>query len=131
MRRGSQPLVSTFEGHEYAGDWRSIKAETGCFFMPDYTSIGAERAWGLGVADGLFSWDAWPSGPGRKNTDADVWYMNTLNGAPYMMAVSPWFYTNLPNYNKNWLWSSDTLWYDRWNQVLALRPEYVQIVRPL
>ncbi|KAI1837183.1 hypothetical protein DTO006G1_5919 [Penicillium roqueforti] len=44
------------------------------------------------------------------------------------MAVSPWFFTNLPGYNKNWLWRGDDLWYDRWVEVLYNQPEFVQII---
>lgn len=49
---------------------------------------------------------------------------------PYMMPVSPWFFTNLPGYNKNWLWNGNDLWYDRWTQVLSLdpQPEFLQII---
>lgn len=47
------------------------------------------------------------------------------SGMPYMMAVSPWFYTNLPGYHKNWLWKSDNLWYDRWMEAIYNEPEYV------
>lgn len=55
--RGSQPLVSTFEGPENAKDWINIKAQTGCFFIPDWSSLGAKMALEQadGVADGLFS----------------------------------------------------------------------------
>jgi hypothetical protein len=51
------PFVSTFEGTDNANDWITIKAETGCFFMPDWSSRGAQVALKLGggVADGLFS----------------------------------------------------------------------------
>lgn len=38
-KRGSQPLVSTFEGPNGAIDWKDIKAATGCFFVPDYSSL--------------------------------------------------------------------------------------------
>ena len=44
-----------------------------------------------------------------------------------MMAVSPWFYTNLPQWNKNWLWKGDSLWYTRWEQVLDFMPDYVEV----
>lgn len=44
------------------------------------------------------------------------------------MAVSPWFYTNLPGYGKNWLWRGDSLWYDRWMEVLFLQPEFVEVL---
>lgn len=47
-----------------------------------------------------------------------------------MMAASPWFYTNLPEYNKNWMWPDHTmsLWPDRWTQILWLQPDYVEII---
>ncbi|KAK0753741.1 glycosyl hydrolase family 71-domain-containing protein [Schizothecium vesticola] len=45
-----------------------------------------------------------------------------------MMPVSPWFYTNLPGYNKNWLWRSDGLWEARWAEVVRLQPDFVQIL---
>lgn len=56
-----QPFVSTFEGPGNADDWTDIKAQTGCFFMPDWSSRGAKAALELnnGVADGLFSWAGW------------------------------------------------------------------------
>jgi hypothetical protein len=44
------------------------------------------------------------------------------------MPVSPWFYGNMPGYNKNWMWNNWDLWYDRWQQVLIVQPEYVQII---
>lgn len=54
--RGSQPLVSTFEGPKASDDWEDIKAKTKCFFIPSWSSLGAVPAWDLGTADGLFSW---------------------------------------------------------------------------
>lgn len=45
-----------------------------------------------------------------------------------MMAVSPLFYTNLPGFDKNWLWNPDRLWFDRWQEVLFLQPDYVEII---
>ena len=50
-------------------------------------------------------------------TYVDASYSLALGSKPYMMAVSSWFFTNLPGYNKNWLWNGDNLWYDRWQQV--------------
>ena len=54
-----------------------------------------------------------------------------LGPKSYMMGVSPFFYTNIPEYNKNWLWGPDTLWYDRWEQVLDLLPDFVEIMYAL
>lgn len=50
-----KPFVSTFEGPDSSGDWVDIKAQTGCFFVPDWSSIGAGPELAKGVADGLFS----------------------------------------------------------------------------
>lgn len=90
---GSQPLASTFEGTENAGDWKDIKAATKCFFMPDWSSVGARDALALGNADGLFSWGAWPNGPRDANTYEDASYFDFLGGKPFMAPASPWFYT--------------------------------------
>ncbi|KAK0115705.1 hypothetical protein ONS96_014150 [Cadophora gregata f. sp. sojae] len=124
-----KPFVSTFEGPGNALDWSVIKAQTGCFFMPDWSSLGAKEAVGRGTADGLFSWAAWPWGNHDMDTYTDSSYTHFLGGLPYMMPVSPWFYTNVPFYGgKNWLWRSDHLWFDRWNEVNWLKPEFVEII---
>lgn len=95
--------------------------------MPDWSSAGAKVALTLasGVADGLFSWAVWPWGNTDMDTYVDASYRQFLNGKPYMMPVSPWFFTNLPGYNKNWMWRGDDLWYDRWQEVQYLQPEFV------
>ncbi|KAH2034642.1 hypothetical protein KXV65_000174 [Aspergillus fumigatus] len=127
-----KPFVSTFEGPSNAEDWVTIKAQTGCFFIPDWSSVGAKPAVALanGVADGLFSWSAWPWGNQTMDTYTDASYIQFLGGKPYMMAISPWFYTNLPGYNKNWLWKGDSLWFDRWQELFGLdpMPEFVEII---
>ncbi|RWQ93422.1 glycosyl hydrolase family 71-domain-containing protein [Paecilomyces variotii] len=123
-----QPFVSTFEGPANAKDWLLIKAETNCFFMPDYSSLGAKPAVQLGVADGLFSWAAWPWGNEDMNTYVDASYLQYLGDLPYMMPASPWFFTNLPGYTKNWLWRGDHLWYDRWQEILFVKPPFVEII---
>ncbi|KAI4598799.1 hypothetical protein KJ359_002691 [Pestalotiopsis sp. 9143b] len=126
---GGKPFVSTFEGPSNADDWTSIKSSTGCLFMPDWSSLGAKDATALGVADGLFSWAAWPTGPNNMNTYIDASYEEFMDASmPYMMAVSPWFYTNLPGYSKNWLWRGDSLWNDRWSEVLHWQPDYVELL---
>ncbi|KAK4170815.1 family 71 putative glycoside hydrolase [Triangularia setosa] len=130
FRHNDRPLVSTFEGPEQAEDWHNIKDLTNCFFVPDWSSLGAKAAMeaGGGVADGLFSWAAWPWGPQNMDTYVDASYLQYLAGKPYMMPVSPWFYTNLPQWKKNWLWRGDNLWFDRWQEVQTVDPEWVQII---
>ncbi|PYH35104.1 glycoside hydrolase family 71 protein [Aspergillus neoniger CBS 115656] len=122
-------FVSTFEGTAYATDWKSIKSQVDCFFVPDWSSLGAEGAYeagGGGIVDGLFSWGAWPSGPNNMSNATDLSYLDL--DIPYMMPASPWFYTNLASYSKNWLWRGDSLWHDRWEQIWDLQPEWVEIL---
>ncbi|KAF3399955.1 hypothetical protein F1880_007977 [Penicillium rolfsii] len=46
------------------------------------------------------------------------------------MAISPSFYNHLPGYNKNWLWNSGSLWFDRWQELFGSdpMPEFVEII---
>ncbi|KAK3690444.1 glycosyl hydrolase family 71-domain-containing protein [Podospora appendiculata] len=130
---GGLPLVSTFEGTNQASDWKTINSgDTSCFFIPDYSSLGAGPAVaaGGGGAQGLFSWAAWPTGPTNTSTYVDASYKKALAGKPYMMPVSPWFFTNMPGFDKNWLWSSGDLWHQRWQQVVSLyfEPEFLEII---
>ncbi|KAK1972908.1 hypothetical protein LY78DRAFT_675805 [Colletotrichum sublineola] len=131
FRYNGKPFVSTFEGPNSAEDWLDIKPATGCFFIPDWSSLGAKPAVEKagGVADGLSSWAAWPWGDQNMDTYVDASYdMYLGSNKPYMMPVSPWFCTNLPGYNKNWMWRGDDLWFDRWQQVQWWKPEFVQII---
>lgn len=124
-----RPLVSTFEGPGNAADWPGIKSATGCFAMPSWTSLGPSGIESvLNDIDGFFSWDAWPVGAEDKTDESDQTWMNAISGKPYMMPVSPWFYTSLPQWNKNWLWRGDDLWHDRWQQVIELQPALVEII---
>ncbi|KAK4449564.1 glycoside hydrolase [Podospora aff. communis PSN243] len=125
------PFVSTFEGPAWADNWGTVRQETGgIFLVPDWSSIGP---YGVGekldMIDGAFSWDAWPkAGCTRIAADEDKIYQQCLKGKKYVMPVSPCFYTKLPQWNKNWYCSSESLWYDRWQQVLEVKPDYVQII---
>ncbi|KIW68351.1 hypothetical protein PV04_04304 [Phialophora macrospora] len=123
-----KPLASTFEGPDCAGDWGYIKSQTNCFFIPDFSSQGAIGAAAKPNVDGLLSWNAWPEGANDMTDGDDQAYVAALNGRPYMMPVSPWFYTNLPQWSKNWLWRGDALWHDRWQQVAEIQPTFVEIL---
>lgn len=100
----SKAFVSTFEGPKSAEDWPTIISDTGCFFIPSWSSLGAKAAVETGVVNGLFSWAGWPEGANDMFTTVDASYQSFLKGLPYMMPASPWFFTNLPGYRKNWLW---------------------------
>ncbi|KAK3723929.1 Glucan endo-1,3-alpha-glucosidase agn1 [Vermiconidia calcicola] len=127
-----RPFVSTFEGpgNSDVSQWAEIRRALpgGIYFVPDWSSQGP--GFEMPLYDGAFSWNMWPDGPQNMTTDPDIGWLDSLKkgGKSYMMGVSPWFYTNLPAYNKAWVWRGDSLWYDRWQQVLEIQPEFVQIV---
>lgn len=129
-RHDGKPFVTSFEGPDTASDWKKIKQATGCYFVPNWSSLGTKQAIhvGKGIADGFTSWTAWPWGNEDMNTYLDASYIEALDGVPYMMPVSPWFYANLPAQKKNWLWRGDDLWHTRWQQVFYLRPEFVMVI---
>ncbi|PSR84349.1 glycoside hydrolase, partial [Coniella lustricola] len=136
-------MVSTFEGPGWADHWESVRRQVGgadgdgdggqgIFFVPDWSSLGPHGVAGkLAHIDGAFSWAAWPrAGEERITGDEDREYLREKEKEDkvYMAGVSPWFYTRLPQWNKNWYSSSERLWYDRWMQILELQPDYVQII---
>ncbi|KAG9256840.1 glycoside hydrolase [Emericellopsis atlantica] len=128
---GDKPMVSTFEGPAWASNWQAVRDATGgIYFVPDWSSLGPDGvSQHLNTIDGHFSWNAWPK-PGEKAMSSieDEAYQATLGAKSYMMGVSPWFYTNLPQWSKNWFMTGDSLWYDRWQQAIDLLPDYVQII---
>ncbi|KAK4145665.1 glycoside hydrolase [Dichotomopilus funicola] len=126
-----RPLVSTFEGPDWAPKWATVRDATGgIYLIPNWSSLGPAGVEGkLDMIDGAFSWHAWPK-PGQfmMTASEDFLYQECLRGKAYMMGVSPWFYTDLPQWGKSWYSSSESLWYDRWQQVLEVMPDFVQII---
>lgn len=102
-------------------------------FNPDTTKDPSE-------IDAALNWQAWQSDGANKAPKADAnvtvldgddVYKAWLGEKPYIAPVSAWFSTHYgPEvaYSKNWVFPSDLLWYDRWNDVLAMGPEYLEII---
>ncbi|KAK3366595.1 glycoside hydrolase family 71 protein [Podospora didyma] len=97
-KQGNKHLVSTFEGPKTTDDWIELKASTNCFFIPDWSSLGPEKAAAAagGVVDGLFSFDAWPVGPTNKTTTTDKEYQAALSSKAFMM---PPDFVEIPTWN--------------------------------
>lgn len=131
LKVGDKTFVSSFIGDNFP--FRQAESQSG-------VSLFSCPAWGPDAlktadADCGFQWNAWPSQDNKPidapmTTDGDKWWIQNLAGKPYMAAVSPWFFTHYgpDTWNKNWLFKSDTLWTDRWQQVLDLAPQFVEII---
>lgn len=128
----NEVFVSTFIGDGF--DWSAVASQSQSLFAcPNYQAASLS-----GGADGVscgFNWNAWPSSDNQPidqnmTTAGDQDYISALGSMPYMMGVSPWFFTHYgpSSYNKNWIFYSDWLWNTRWDQVLQLAPQFVEIV---
>ncbi|KAJ5532968.1 alpha-1-3-glucanase/mutanase [Penicillium frequentans] len=130
-------FVSSFAGDGL--DVAALRAAAGrqIFFAPNFhPSQGTD----ISLVDGLLNWMAWPNNGNNKApsaganvsvADGDKVYVNALAGKAYVAPVSPWFSTHFGpevSYSKNWVFPSDLLWYNRWNEVLALGPRFIEIV---
>ncbi|KAJ5467876.1 hypothetical protein N7475_005628 [Penicillium sp. IBT 31633x] len=126
----------------FAGDGLNIAALRAAagrsiFFAPNFhPSYGTD----ISAVDGLLNWMAWPNNGNNKApspghsvsvADGDRVYINALVGKAYIAPASPWFFTHFGpevSYSKNWNFPSDLLWFNRWNEILALKPRFVEIV---
>ncbi|KAH7100577.1 glycosyl hydrolase family 71-domain-containing protein [Auriculariales sp. MPI-PUGE-AT-0066] len=131
LKIGDKVFVSTFYGDNFP--FRAAEAAAG-------VPLFACPAWGPEAlasadADCGFQWNSWPSEnnlPVDKpmTLDGDKWWETNLAGKPYMAGASPWFFTHFgtDTWNKNWIFKSDTLWTDRWQQLLELAPQFIEII---
>ncbi|KAK4692888.1 glucan endo-1,3-alpha-glucosidase, partial [Lecanoromycetidae sp. Uapishka_2] len=73
-----------------------------------------------------------PDGTNLTVSDGDTDYTVALGTKPYMAPVAAWFSTHfgpeLKGNSKNWVFPSDSLWYDRWTEVLNLDALYLEII---
>jgi glucan endo-1,3-alpha-glucosidase len=99
------------------------------FFVPSWTALGPNQVFeSHPVLDGMFSWGAWPMDNSEMNTSGDQLYMQDAanNGKVYMAGVAPWFFAHFDY--KNWIYKSESLWPTRWQQIVDLKPEFVEII---
>ncbi|KAJ5115620.1 CAZyme family GH71 [Penicillium atrosanguineum] len=126
----------------FAGDGLDVGAVRGAagvpiFFAPNFhPGSGAD----ITSVDGLFNWMSWANNGRNKaptqNSNisvsaGDQAYLAALAGRAYIAPVSPWFFTHYGpevSYSKNWVFPSDLLWYNRWRDLLALQPRFIEIV---
>ena len=137
LKVGGKVFVSSFQGDGLDLDAVASASgfpRSGLFFAPNFEPQNG------GSADALFNWMAWPNNGNNKAPDAgnnltvsngDQTYMNALGGKPYMAPVSAWFSTHFGpevSYSKNWVFPSDLLWFQRWTDILALAPQFLEII---
>jgi glucan endo-1,3-alpha-glucosidase len=134
-----RPFYSTFAGENQDNFWASWKAATGfnpyfCPSWPNYPTANLLQS--HPVADCIFTWSTWPagnSGPGAHfdtTGDRNLLASARATNKTYMAPLAPWFYTHVwgSGWSKNWIFGSETLLPERWQQIVSLQPDFVEIV---
>ncbi|OXV08032.1 hypothetical protein Egran_04205 [Elaphomyces granulatus] len=120
----------------FAGDGLDVAAVHSAAGVPLFFAPNFHPSMGSNV-DGLLNWMAWPNngnnraGSSNSVQAGDEEYTKALAGKAYIAPVSAWFSTHFGpevSYSKNWVFPSDQLWFDRWNQILQLGPRFVEIL---
>ncbi|KAK3349500.1 glycoside hydrolase family 71 protein [Lasiosphaeria hispida] len=139
LKIGSRVFSSSFVGDGL--DVGTVKSNAGAdvFWAPNYHPYKTQAS-ALSNVDAAFNWMAWPSnGQNKAPTsgallsvqEGDTLYKNWLGSKPYIAPVSPWFSTHYGpevSYSKNWIFPAELQWYDRWNEILTLGPQYIEII---
>ncbi|PQE07911.1 alpha-1,3-glucanase mutanase protein [Rutstroemia sp. NJR-2017a WRK4] len=137
LRVDGKVFVSSFVGTGVDVEVVRTTSKTPIFFAPNFTPGGPGSFAGL---DGAFNWVGWPNnganrapsaGANFSVADGDQAYISALRGKDYIAPVSPWFNTHygaeVP-YSKNWIFPSEGLYAQRWQEILTLGPRFVEIV---
>ncbi|KAJ5735403.1 glycoside hydrolase [Penicillium malachiteum] len=129
-------FVSSFIGEGIDVTTITTAAGQSIFFAPNFQPGAGD----FGSVQGALNWMAWPNNGDNKAPttgdlvtvfDGDKSYMDALDSKAYIAPASPWFSTHYGSevsYSKNWVFPSDLLWHRRWNQILTLKPRFVEII---
>lgn len=134
-----RPFFSTFGGESQDAFWSTWKSESGlnpyfCPGWPIYPTTNLLQS--HPVADCIFTWTAWPPGNAGPSAlfdttgDKNLLASARATGKKYMAPLSPWFYTHVwgEGLYKNWIYSSEILLPQRWQQIVSLQPDFVEII---
>ena len=144
-------VVSTFVGDSF--NWDPVRQDTPhpIYAIPNLQDPAEASTAAARSADGAFSWLAWPTDGGNSiiaGPMTTVWddrFFHFLAGKTYMArekplnnnslnapqanmatAVSPWFSTHFNT--KNWVFICESLPTLRWEQMLSLQPDLIEII---
>ncbi|KAG9242271.1 putative alpha-1,3-glucanase/mutanase [Calycina marina] len=131
-----KPFASSFAGGGV--DVSAVRSAAG---IPIYFAPNFYPGQDFSQIDSALSWGAWDSNGANKAPvpggttvtieDNDNAYVSSLAGKPYVAPISPWFFTHYGaevSYPKNWVFPSDLLWYSRWESILSLQPQFLEII---
>jgi hypothetical protein len=143
---GAKPAQLVVDGKVFASsfagdglDVATMRASAGVdvFFAPNFHPESTPDPKDIDAALNWMGWDSngnnkAPNGAGNVTVaDGDDKYVKWLGNKPYVAPVSAWFSTHFGpevSYSKNWVFPGDTLWYNRWHEILSLQPRFLEII---
>lgn len=143
-------FASSFTGDGL--DVATVRSSAGVnvFFAPNFHPT--ETADPSAHIDAALNWSGWDSDGQNKAPTAATPNVTVLDGdktykdwlstrsdssltkraeSKYIAPISPWFSTHYGaevSYSKNFVFPSDLLWFNRWNEILTLAPQYVELI---
>ncbi|TRM66488.1 glycoside hydrolase family 71 protein [Schizophyllum amplum] len=136
LKIGDKVFASSFAGDGVDSQAVRDAAGVDIFWAPNFRADAD-----VGAVDGLLNWIAWPNNGNNKAptggealisvADGDAAYVAALGEKPMIAALSPWFFTHFGSevdYSKNWVFPSDLLIYRRWMDILASKPQFVEMI---
>ncbi|TVY24233.1 Mutanase [Lachnellula hyalina] len=136
LKVDNKVFASSFSGDGLDVATMRSSAGVDVFWAPNFHPGQSDAS----LVDGALNWIAWDNDgnnkapkPGANITveDGDATYQTWLGGKPYIAPVSAWFSTHFGpevSYSKNWVFPSDLLWFRRWNDILAMGPQFLEII---
>ncbi|EJD45966.1 hypothetical protein AURDEDRAFT_144787 [Auricularia subglabra TFB-10046 SS5] len=128
---GDKAFVSSFAGDGLDVNALKNAANVPVMFVPNFHPGQGN----FNIIDGALNW-SWPNDGNNKapkpNSNVtveagDQAYLNALAGKPYLAPASPYYGPEV-SYSKNWVFPGDLLWFDRWNQLLRLNAQWIELV---
>ena len=126
-------MLSSFQGADPDWNWQTDvldKIPHPVFFLPGSCSDDASALFDQSFGNGSFPW-IHPTKTPSEEYSTDQAYAAARDNSPgnyWMAAVSPWFFKRF-NADLNWSQAQDdSIWVDRWINLLSLKPDFIEIV---
>ncbi|KAL8817262.1 MAG: hypothetical protein Q9223_003867 [Gallowayella weberi] len=127
-------MLSSFQTDPPAWNWQTDvmnKIHAPVLLLPGTLSDDAAAIFSNTTSGaGPFSWiHPSASTEHEHSTDLAMASQRDATAKKWMAGIAPWFFTHLPTGDKNWAQAQDDkIFIDRWASLLALKPDFIEIV---
>ena len=126
-------MLSSFQGADPDWNWQTDVLDHiphPVFFLPGSCSDDASTLMNQSFGNGIFPW-IHPTKTAAEEFDTDQAFATARSnsqGKYWMAAISPFFFKRF-DADENWSNAQDdSIWVDRWVNLLGLKPDFIEIV---